>query len=558
MRCPETASAFMKHLLRVVLLCLALNAAPPAFAQKADTAAAPDIVPGEPATLEFWNRPIVVLRAALRGVTPAERAERARRRMEELPPSLGPQAVEVASAKVGPLEGTAVVAGNAVLFFVFPGDVDPSSGDTVESVAEAAAGQLRDALAARAAQKQPQMLARAVLSSVAATAALALILWVLARARRLIVRSIQALERRFTRPVFGFPVGRHLAGVELYVARGAILLAQLFAVYLWLTFVLSRFPYTAPWGARLGGYLLRLAAELGNGALRAVPGVFAVLVILLVARYLTRLATVLFGRIEAGRAAVGWLDPEAARATRRIAVVLLWLFAIIVAYPYIPGSDSAAFKGISVFAGLMLTLGSAGFVGHLLSGFIVVYSRSLRPGEMVKIGDTMGTVSEVGALATRIVTARGEEVSIPNSVLVGSTVTNYSRRSGESGAMLCTTVTIGYDAPWRQVHAMLLLGAARTAGLRTEPPPNVLQRALSDFYVQYELRANLQRTDDWFTVQSALNGHIQDVFNEFGVQIMSPHFVVQPDKAVVVPKFQWHAPPAQFESAPPPAKGDAA
>jgi small-conductance mechanosensitive channel len=267
---------------------------------------------------------------------------------------------------------------------------------------------------------------------------------------------------------------------------------------------------------------------------------------------------VLFGRIEAGRAAVGWLDPEAARATRRIAVVLLWLFAIIVAYPYIPGSDSAAFKGISVFAGLMLTLGSAGFVGHLLSGFIVVYSRSLRPGEMVKIGDTMGTVSEVGALATRIVTARGEEVSIPNSVLVGSTVTNYSRRSGESGAMLCTTVTIGYDAPWRQVHAMLLLGAARTAGLRTEPPPNVLQRALSDFYVQYELRANLQRTDDWFTVQSALNGHIQDVFNEFGVQIMSPHFVVQPDKAVVVPKFQWHAPPAQFESAPPPAKGDAA
>jgi small-conductance mechanosensitive channel len=548
----------MKHLLRAILLCLALGAAPPLCAQQTDTPPALEIVPGEPATLVYWNRPIIVMRATVRGFAPAERAERAVRRLEEVPPGVPQEAIQAMPAKLGPVEGTAVLAGNAMLFFVFPEDTDATSGETAELVAQAAAVALRDALAARDAQKQPELLLRAALSVAAATAALALILWALGRARRLTARLIESFESRFPRPVFGFALWRHIADLERYLSRGVILLAQLFAVYLWLTFVLSRFPYTAPWGGRLGGYLVQLAAELGRGALHAVPGLFAVLVILLAARYLTRLASALFGRIEQGRTAVGWLDPETARATRRIVVVLLWLFAIIVAYPYIPGSDSAAFKGVSVFAGLMLTLGSTGFVSHLLSGFVVVYSRTLRTGEMVKVGDTMGTVSEVGALATRIVTARGEEMSIPNSVLVGTTVTNYSRRGGESGALLCTTVTIGYDAPWRQVHAMLLLAAARTAGLRTEPAPNVLQRSLSDFYVQYELRANLQRTEDWFVVQSALNGQIQDVFNEFGVQIMSPHFMVQPDKSVVVPKFQWHAPPAQPEPAPRAAKGDGA
>jgi small-conductance mechanosensitive channel len=538
----------VKILLYAALCCFALGALPVSAQQAGSTAApgVPNIVPGEPATLVFWNRPIVVLRATVRGVTPAERVERAALRIEQLPASVRSESIQVTAATIGPFTGSAIVAGSSMLFGVLAEDVDPTSNETPEAVAEAAAGELRTALAARAAQKQPQLLVRGILFSLAGTIALALTVWALLRARRLILRAIQALERRFTRPVFGYPVGRHLAGLELYLARIAIVLAQLVAIYLWLTFVLSQFTYTAPWGARLGGYLLRLAAELGHGALRAVPGIFTVVVILIAARFLVRIAVGLFGRIEQGSTAVGWLDPEAARATRRIAVVTVWLFAIIVAYPYIPGSDSAAFKGISVFAGLMLTLGSAGFVGHLLSGFIVIYSRSLRPGEIVKVNDTMGTVSEVGALATRLVTVRGEEISIPNSVLVGSTVTNYTRLN----ALLCVTVTIGYDAPWRQVHAMLLLAGARTAGLHADPPPKVVQRALTDFYVEYELRASLREGQQRFAVLSELNGHIQDVFNEFGVQIMSPHYEGQPDKSVVVPKSDWYPAPAQSDSAP--------
>ena len=154
-------------------------------------------------------------------------------------------------------------------------------------------------------------------------------------------------------------------------------------------------------------------------------------------------------------------------------------------------------------------------------------------------------MSEVGAFSTRLVTARGEEVNIPNSVLIGTMTTNYSRLAGERGTLLTTTVTIGYDAPWRQVHTMLELAAERTPGLRREPKPYVLQRALGDFYVEYELRAHLEQAETWFAVQSELHARIQDVFNEYGVQIMSPHFMMQPENAVLVPKSGWYAVPAK-------------
>jgi small-conductance mechanosensitive channel len=533
--------AIASRRLLVVLLawlcCLPLGVRPAAAQAQPETNA-------EPATLVFWNRNVVELRATARGVSPAERVERALQRLEALPLSADAASIQVATATIGEMQGVAVVSGSTPLFLVLAGDVDPTSSATPQSVAEAAAGELRAALVARDRQRQPELLLKSSLLVLVATAVLVLGLWALGRLRQLALRGLRALEHRLARPLFGVDLGRHVTSLEVGLVRAIMLLAQLFAVYLWLVFVLGQFPYTEPWGGRLGQFLLGLFGTLGEAALNAIPGLFTVVVIFLLARYAARITTALFRRIEEGRSVVVWADAETAKATRRILVVLIWLFAIIVAYPYIPGSESAAFKGVSVFAGLMLTLGSAGFVGHVVSGFIVIYSRALKAGEMVRVGDTVGTVSEIGALNTRLVTARGEEVAIPNSVLVSSTVTNYSRRGGELGAVLCTTVSIGYDAPWRQVHALLLLAASRTSGLRKEPAPLVLQRALKDFYVEYELRVRLERTEEWFNVQSALNGEIQDAFNEYGVQIMSPHFRGQPEAPVVVPKERWRAAPA--------------
>src|SRR5262249_29936840 len=159
---------------------------------------------------------------------------------------------------------------------------------------------------------------------------------------------------------------------------------------------------------------------------------------------------------------------ETAQPTRRLLTLLLWAFAVIVAYPYLPGSQTDAFKGVTVFLGLMVTLGSSGLVNHIMSGFMITYSRALRVGDFVRVGDVEGTVTHLGVLSTKVRTLRQEEVTIPNAVVVSQTITDYSRPGDTDGVYTPTSVTIGYDAPWRQVQSLLLLAAERTPGLRSE------------------------------------------------------------------------------------------
>jgi small-conductance mechanosensitive channel len=258
---------------------------------------------------------------------------------------------------------------------------------------------------------------------------------------------------------------------------------------------------------------------------------------------------VIFKEVEAGRLSLPWFERETVRTTQTLLIVVVWLFALVVAYPYIPGSDTEAFKGLSVLIGLMVTLGSTGLINQVISGLFVVYSGSVRPEDYVRIGDIEGEVISVGSLATKLKTPRQEEITIPHSVLVGTATTNYSRLAGDSGMVVTVSVTIGYAVPWRQVHALLLLGASRTSGIRTDPPPRVLQRELSDFYVQYHLLAHLESGRNRAAVLSELHAHIQDAFNEYEVQIMSPHFESQPEKRVYVPKSEWHGPPASAVTA---------
>jgi small-conductance mechanosensitive channel len=315
-------------------------------------------------------------------------------------------------------------------------------------------------------------------------------------------------------------------------------------VYVWVVYSLNQFSFTASWGGQLQLFLVSLFGEFGGGALRALPGLVTVIVVILIARWGVRLVNAVFNEVESGRLNFSWVERETARTTQTLIVVAVWLFAVVVAYPYIPGSDTEAFKGLSVLVGLMITLGSTGLINQIISGLFVIYSRSVRPGDYVRIGDTEGQVVDVGFLATKLKTPRQEEITLPHSVLVGTGTTNYSRLAGANGMAVTVSVTVGYDVPWRQVHALLLLGAARTPGIRSDPPPRVLQRELSDFYVQYHLIAHLRESQNRAEVISELHAQIQDAFNEFGAQIMSPHFESQPENKVVVPKPQWHAAPA--------------
>lgn len=534
------------HCALFVALALALGA--PRAVMAAPAAVPLQSVPvkvtaDEPAELAVWNRPIITLRARIGETSPAERAARAAERIAAIPDDELEQEVRIVHARVGELEGEMAFLGARQLFSILPEDLDPESGETLAAARAAAEHNLRELFAARAAQRSLPLLIRGIVSSVLATLLFAAAVWILVRIERWVEpRLAAAAERR------GGAAARQLRDyVVLFTRRLAQLAAWAaggFFAYLWLTYVLSQFPYTQPWGSALGIGLHHLLGRVVTGIVDAIPDLLTVAVIFVVTRLVLRLLTALFLAVEQGRLSLPGVQQETAEATRRISTVLVWLFAITIAYPYIPGSETEAFRGVSVFVGLMLSLGSAGLVNQVMSGLVVVYARAIRPGEYVKIGEIEGLVSEIGLLSTKLVTVRKEEITIPNSVMTNEETTNFSRLADIDGGVVSTSVTIGYDAPWRQVHALLILAAQRTDQVRSNPPPRVAQRKLDDYYVEYLLLVNVDQPAQRPFILSALHANIQDAFNEFGVQIMSPHFVMQPGDPVVVPAGGWRPPPA--------------
>lgn len=500
----------------------------------------------EPATLVIWNRPIVTLRAKIDAMSPQTRVERIRERIADWPPDALTGTAKPVPATLGDLSGYWIYLEGRTVLALLPQDVDPDSGQTLEQLAEATADNLMAALRARADQQRLPRIIRGVILALLTTALFALTLWGVARLRnRALHRRVQVFSDH---PILvrGIDLRPHLRALEDAAIKFTAIGVGLLATYLWLTLLLSFFSYTEPWGEGLAHWLVGRLSTLASGAVSALPGLFTVIIIFLATRLIVQATDRFFASVERGWLKVSWLEAETARATRRLAVVLIWIFALTVAYPYIPGSQSDAFKGISVFIGLMVSLGSAGFVNQIMSGLVIVYSRSLKPGEFVQVGDTFGKITEIGLLATKMITPTRQEISFPNAALVSTSVTNFSRHADAAhGSIIDTTITIGYDAPWRQVHAMLLLAAERTSQVRMEPKPRVLQQALSDFYVEYRLLVSVDDPETRPAILSELHAHIQDVFNEFGVQILSPHFENQPAEKVWVPQSAWHEPPAE-------------
>jgi small-conductance mechanosensitive channel len=258
--------------------------------------------------------------------------------------------------------------------------------------------------------------------------------------------------------------------------------------------------------------------------------------------------TFAFRTVEEGRVTLPGVFPETAQPTRRIAVALLWIFALVLSYEFLPGAKSDAFKGVSVFIGLIISLGSTGIMNQVMSGLMVTYSRAVRVGDFVRIGDVEGTVTQLGTLSTKIKTPRNEEVTLPNALVVTQAATNFSRHA-DDGVMAPASVTIGYDVPWRQVQALLVMAAERTPGVRRRPAPVVLQTALGDFAVEYKVLVCVDQPHRRIVTLDALHANIQDAFNEYGVQIMSPAYEADPGERKTVPPSQWYAAPAAVPAA---------
>ncbi|HSC79253.1 MAG TPA: mechanosensitive ion channel domain-containing protein [Chitinolyticbacter sp.] len=497
-----------------------------------------------PAQIMVLNREVATLRASLFGYTPLQRARAAEQRIEGLLRDASPAQLRYRADT----QGAVVMYDNAMLFTILPQDVNTLAGDTLEAAARRAQTALLSAIADAQAFREPTdyawAAARAVLATLVAGFAFLLLVrgWRWWRQRALIL--LLGASRKFAAGPFKVTPGvvrqtLHWLGIVLMWP------VMLLLSYTWVSFVLGQFPYTRIWSEQLDRRVLDFLGGVLQAALSALPGLAIAVFIVLLTRWITRSINFTFRRIETGQLQIDWFDADTASTTRRLLVCLSWLIALAMIYPYLPGANTEAFKGLSVMVGLMVSLGASSVVGQFASGLILIYSRSLKVGEYVKIADQEGTVAEIGLFATKVHTNLREEISIPNSVLVSQNVKNYSRLATGGGVIVSVVMTIGYDTPWRQVEALMLEGAKRTTGILPTPVPVVFQTALSDFYVEYNLRVALAEPRRRIEILDELHGHLQDAFNEYGVQIMSPNYEADPDHPKLVKPGDFYLAPAQ-------------
>ncbi len=389
------------------------------------------------------------------------------------------------------------------------------------------ARELETAIRSERLRYAPATLMRSGIYGVVATLALALAIWVFYRITR---RIRQWIDRRWQqhgllRMQQGEIVSPDRIGhtIDLIVRTVRAVVILLF-VDLYLTYTLGLFPWTRAVSRALVGYVVTPFRAAGAAFLGYLPKLLFVIVIAIIIHFVIRLVGLFFNQIKHGRIVFANFPPEWADPTNKIVRILLIAFGLVVAFPYLPASDSPAFAGVSVFMGVLFSLASSSALSNMIAGIVLTYTGAFRLGDRVKVGDSFGDIIETSLLATRVRTIKNEDITIPNSLVLGTSILNYTRASKTLGLILHTSVTIGYDAPWRQIHDLLIAAALNTPGILKEPKPFVWQTALNDFYVTYEINAYTDVPRDMIDIYAALHARIQDEFYAAGVEIMSPHF----------------------------------
>ena len=447
-------------------------AGPPAPAADAVESAQPAVVP---APLVVLNRTVTVFRAPYFGVAPADRAARAKQETLRVLDKGGAGKVTFQSTP----QGRVILLDGEFVFSLFPKDVDQLGGETIDQAAQNAVKELTLVAAETREARNVSAMSRAGGKALLATVILLLLVWVLHRIRVWVAARILPLvqEKSSQLRVGGEVIlnGELVLKAVTWVFAIFYWLVTLLLIYEWLGYTLGLFPFTRPWGESLRQYLLIMAGNIVSSMFTAIPNLLIALIIFLIANAIVNLLNSFFDRVKTGQIKLSWLDQDTVRPTRRLVAGAIWVFALAMAYPYLPGAETQAFKGLSVLLGLMISLGASSLVGQAASGLILMYTRTMRAGEYVSISDKAGTVVELGLFTTRIRTGLGEELTLPNSLILGTVTKNYSRAVQGHGFILDTTVTIGYDTPWRQVHAMLIEAARRTTGVLADPEPRVFQ-----------------------------------------------------------------------------------
>jgi len=297
-------------------------------------------------------------------------------------------------------------------------------------------------------------------------------------------------------------------------------------VYFSLPLLFSIFPATEAYTTTLLRWILTPAKLAVMGFIDFLPSFVTIVVIVFIFKYTIKVIRFFFDEIKKENIKIDGFYSDWAMPTFNIIRFLLLAFMVVIIFPYLPGSDSPIFKGVSVFVGILFSLGSSNAIANMVAGLVITYMRPFKIGDFIKIGDVSGEVIEKTALVTRIRTPKFEDITIPNATVLSSTSTNYSSNTKQvnNGLLIHTVVSIGYDVPWKDIHKALIEAALKTEMIEQTPSPFVLQTSLDDFYVSYQINVYTKHPTKQPMIYSSLHQNIQDSFNAAGIEIMSPHY----------------------------------
>ncbi|MBS1523356.1 MAG: mechanosensitive ion channel family protein [Bacteroidetes bacterium] len=372
-----------------------------------------------------------------------------------------------------------------------------------------------------------------VLEAVAVIILLFLLIWGVNKGFRIIrLRLLQNWENRMAKLAqkgAPFRYARQLLPFLNNLIKAARIFIVILLVYIALPVLFMIFPWTKPIANKLLSYVVTPVTDILLAFLHYIPNMLTIAVIYIVTRYIIKLVKFISDEIENGSFTIHNFYPEWALPTYNIIRVLLYAFMFVVIFPYLPGSESKVFQGVTVFVGVLFSFGSSSAISNMVAGIVLTYMRAFKIGDRIQAGNVIGDVFEKNLLLTRIRTIKNEDITIPNSTILNGYTINYTSSSKSLGLILHTTITIGYDAPWQTIHELMTNAALATDGVLHEPKPFVLQTALNDFNVSYQVNAYTSQPHKMAAIYSELHKNIQNRFNEAGVEIMSPHFTALRD-----------------------------
>lgn len=451
-----------------------------------------------------------------------------------------------------------VYVANHRIVVLYPVDAS-AEGVALPELAQAVSERLKDSLLSFREQRTDRYLLFATLKSLGAlvlcVGGILVTVWAFRRWHRY-------LEERFKERVQGLKIESfeilRAENIWLVLTRCNNFISWVLVfvlVYAGVEFILSQYPWTRATSNILLDWLIDPLKQMLLSIVEYLPSLVFLAILVTITRYCIKLLYLFFLGVEKERVVLQGFEPEWALPTYKLCRFFIIVLAAVLAYPYIPGSGSAAFQGLSIFLGVMVSLGASSAVASIVAGYAITYRRAFKIGDMIKVGEHTGVVEDMRLLVTHLRTFHNEEVVLPNSQLLNSSVINLSRPAQADGLVIHTSVGIGYETPWRQVEAMLKEAASRTRSLKTSPAPFVLVKNLGDYGIEYQLNVYVSGPTHLPHRYADLHRNILDVFNEYGVAIMTPSYVADPDDQKLVPPHGWYAAPAKApEGAVPPVK----